>query len=155
MKKFSLTLILLATMAIVLGGMYAFQGIDRLDFISKAKPPIQTDTVYAAKYNDCITEQDLPDGFATFTHDITHQYLQLQYDKVNESARKYGISLDSTLKNLSTVDAHDFIHKTFKDARNAAEKEGISEIQRHYQFEIMRMCLEKDRRLNKNVVGIL
>lgn len=153
MKKLILTSTLLATLAVVFGGMNAFQSKDRFSFISKTGTPANPEPILMVKYNDCITQEDLPKRHFLFTHQITHQHLEPEYSKVNESARKYGMSLDSTLKSMSTVDAHDFIHKSFQDAKSEASREDISEMQRHYQFEIMRMCLDKDKHLNQNTIG--
>ncbi|NVN17731.1 hypothetical protein GUA46_05200 [Muricauda sp. HICW] len=153
MKKLMLTSILLATLAVVFGGMNAFQKIDRFSFISKTGTAANHEMIHVVKYDDCITQEDLPKRHFLFTHQITHQHIEPEYNRVNESARKYSTALDSTLKSLSTVDAHDFIHKTFQDAKNEASREDISEMQRHYQFEIMRMCLDKDKHLNQNTIG--
>jgi len=56
---------------------------------------------------------------------------------------------------LSTVDAHDFIHQAFQKAKNAIGNKDISDIQKHYHFEIMRICYDSDKSLNQNAAGRL
>ncbi|WP_437398061.1 hypothetical protein [Flagellimonas lutimaris] len=155
MKNIVITSILLATLFIVMGGMDVFQRMERISFVSKADSNILVDTIYAVKYDDCIKESDFPNGYPLHSEQMKSEDEDWYFTKVNESARKYGKSLDSTLKNLSTVDAHDFIHQTFQKAKNAITDNDISEIQKHYHCEIMRICYDSDRSLNQSSVGRL
>ncbi|WP_318311881.1 hypothetical protein [Flagellimonas crocea] len=150
MKKFVFTLILFATVCVVLGSIKAFDTIEEFNFISKSNPTVQGNSVQPVKYHDCITENDFPDGYLLYTHEITNQDSHWDILKVNESVKKYGHSLDSTVKNLSTVDAHNFIHQAFQKAKNIVAEDSISDIQKHYQGEIMRICYDRDRYLNQN-----
>lgn len=154
MKKLLLTSILLATVFAVLGSMNAFQRIESIN-VAETNSNAGAPAVYSVKYNDCIGEDDFPDGYLLFTHDITIKHTDWDITKVNESAQKYAKSLDSTLKNLSTVDAHEFIHQAFQTSKKAVDTEHISDIQKHYHGEIMRMCYTRDKQLNKNKAGIL
>ena len=155
MKKIVITSVLLATVFIVLGGMDAFQRMERIGFVSKVDSNIQVDTIYAVKYDDCIMESDFPNGYPLYSKQLKNEDVDWYFTKVNESAKKYGKSLDSTLKNLSTVDAHDFIHQAFQKAKNAIGNKDISDIQKHYHFEIMRICYDSDKSLNQNAAGRL
>ena len=155
MKKLVLTFVLLASVFIVMGSINAISNMEHFNFISKTGPKAPVESVYSTKYDDCITKEDLPEGFGLYTHQLTDQHAAWDYKKVSQSAKKYGASLDSTLKNLSTVDAHDFLHKTFQNAKSAVMDDDVSPIQKHYHYEIMRMCLERDKHLNQNMIGKL
>ncbi|MDF0717801.1 hypothetical protein PY092_16680 [Muricauda sp. 334s03] len=154
MKKLLLTSILLATVFAVLGSMDAFQKMEGIN-VAETNSNLGAPPVHSVKYDDCITESDFPDGYTVYTHDITNQHSDWDIMKVNESIQKYTKSLDSTLKNLNTVDAHEFIHQAFQKSKSAVETENISNIQKHYHGEIMRICYAKDKQLNQNKVGIL
>ena len=58
MKKLLFTSVLLASVFITLSGMNAFQKMEDFNFNSKE----QMESVYAVKYDDCITESDFPGG---------------------------------------------------------------------------------------------
>ncbi|WP_127138710.1 hypothetical protein [Flagellimonas oceanensis] len=154
MKKLLLTSVLLATVFVVLGSMDAFQRIEGIN-VAETNSNAGFTPVHSIKYNDCIGEDDFPEGYLIFTHEITNQHTDWDIIKVNESVQKYAKSLDSTLKNLNTVDAHEFIHQAFQISKDAVDTEHISDIQKHYHGEIMRMCLARDKQLNKNKAGIL
>ncbi|WP_127140064.1 hypothetical protein [Flagellimonas marinaquae] len=155
MKKIIITSILLVTFFVLLGSINAISNMEQFNMISKTGTKVAVESVYSAKYDDCITEDDFPKGFGLYTLQLTDQHLSWDYKKVSETARKYGVSLDSTLKNLSTVDAHDFIHKTFLNSKKVVMSEDTSPIQKHYHYEIMRMCLERDKHLNQTAMGKL
>ncbi|AEM69698.1 hypothetical protein Murru_0648 [Allomuricauda ruestringensis DSM 13258] len=150
MKRLLLTSVLLASVFITLSGMNAFQKMEDINFNSKE----QMESVYAVKYDDCITESDFPEGYLSINQDAD-QDVDWNIMKVNQSINKYRKSLESTLKNLSTVDAHDFIHQTFQKAKSSMENDNTSEIQKHYFSGIMWICYDKDKDLNQNSVTIL
>ncbi|MCR9227055.1 MAG: hypothetical protein NXH90_06535 [Flavobacteriaceae bacterium] len=153
MKKLLLTSILLATVVMVLGGMNAFQKMEGINIASKTNSNLYANPIQAVKYDDCIVEDDFPHGYLLFTHEITNLYSDWDIVKVNESIQKYSKSLDSTLKNLNTVDAHEFIHQAFWKAKGTVENQNTSEIQKHYHGEIMRICYARDKHLNQNTIG--
>lgn len=155
MKKILLTSVLLLTLLIVLGGMNAFESLEGIYMVSDKNLNIQTTAVQHAKYDDCITKNDFPEGYLLYTHEITNQHSDWDIEKVNQSVQKYSESLDSTLKNLSTVDAHEFIHKAFQKAKSDVENNDVSDIRKHYHGEIMRICYTRDKLLNQNTAGIL
>ncbi len=155
MKKLLLTSILLAIVFITLSAMNAFQEMQGIDFTSKTNSKEQMESVYVVKYDDCITENDFPEGYLVSKNENTGQDVDWNIMKVNQSIKKYRKSLDSTLKNLNTVDAHDFIHQTFQKAKSSMANDDISDIQRHYLSGIMRICYDSDKHLNQNTVTIL
>ncbi|MBO0329029.1 hypothetical protein [[Muricauda] lutisoli] len=112
------------------------------------------DTIYAVKYDDCIKESDFPIDYSMHSKEVK-DHVDWSIKKVNESVNRFGESMNSTLKNLNTVDAHEFIHQTFQKAKSAFTDNAISDIQKHYQCEIMRICYDSDRSLNGNTVGRL
>ncbi len=150
MKKIVITSILLATVFIVLGGMNAFQKIESLNFASKSDSD-REERVYTVKYNDCIKDIDFPDGHS-INNKLETSHVEWNLMKVNQSVKKYGKSLDSTLKNLNTLDAHGFIHQTFRKAKSAVTNNDISDIQKYYHCEIMRICYDRDRSLNQSTI---
>lgn len=157
MKKLLFTSVLLATVFVVLSSMDVFQKMEGINVASEtnSKADITPTSVHVVKYVDCITENDLPEGYAIYTHDISNHHSDWDIMKVNESIEKYAKSLDSTLKNLNTVDAHEFIHQAFEKSKNVVKNEDISDIQKHYHGEIMRLCYTRDKQLNQNKAGIL
>ena len=77
MKKLILTSTLLATLAVVFGGMNAFQSKDRFSFISKTGTPANLEPILMVKYNDCITQEDLPKRHFLFTQNVNeNRYLE-------------------------------------------------------------------------------
>lgn len=155
MKKLLLTSVLLATVFMVLGSMNVFKRMETFSIASETNSKIGSNPVKQVKYDDCISEEDFPKGYLLYTHELTNQHSDWDIVKVNESVQKYGKSLDSTLKNLSTVDAHEFIHQAFQKAKKAVEDENTSDIRKHYHGEIMRICYNRDKHLNQNTAGIL
>ena len=155
MKKLLLTSILLTTVFIVIGGMNALDKIQGIHAASNDKVNNQTTSFQSPKYDDCITKRNFPDGFLLYTHELTNPQANWDIEKVNESVQKYGKSLDSTIKNLSTVDAHEFIHQTFNKAKSALATDSISDIKKHYHAEMMKLCYTRDKLLNQNTVGVL
>lgn len=153
MKKLLLTSILMATVVMVLGGMNAFQSMEVSNIASKNNSKLYGNPMNLVKYDDCIVEEDFPLGYLMFTHEITNVHDHWDIMKVNESVQKYSKSLDSTLKNLSTVDAHEFIHQAFMQSKNAVEDDNTSDILKHYHGEIMRICYARDKHLNQNTIG--
>lgn len=105
------------------------------------------DSLYSAKYQDCIMRSDFPEGWST-DDKLT---VENEWDliKVNSSINRYAQSLDSTIKNLSTIDAHDFLHHEFERSKNTLiNNNDLSWIRAHYHREIMRICYDTDRSLN-------
>lgn len=118
------------------------------------QPNEKVTTNYVVKYSDCITHDDFP--FAPDDFQIT---LGLEQDwdmlKVNSSLQRFRHSMDSTLKNLSSIDAHNFIHKEFERNKAQLQTENLTEIRRYYHCEIMRICFDSDRQLNIGSIGQL
>lgn len=155
MKKLSFTSAILVILFIVMGSMNAFQKIERISFESKAVNNLPIDGEATIKYNDCITEIDSPDELHGHARKLHDQYLDSSLSKIDVCVKKFGKSMDSTLKNLSTVDAHEYIHQSFEKSKNTIAGNNISDIQKYYHLEIMRICYERDKSLNHNSVGRL
>jgi len=105
------------------------------------------DSLYSAKYRDCITLRDFPKG----TFDSNTLAIKNDWDlmKVNASINRYGQSLDSTIKSLNAIDAHDFLHQEFERSKNTLiNSPDLSWMRTHYHREIMRICYDNDRSLN-------
>ena len=155
MKKLPLTLILLATIFIVMGSMKAFQRMEEINFTSKSNSTFKGGPTPKAKYHDCISEEDIPEDYYLYTKKTANQELDWDIIKVNKSLKKHRDSMEVTLKNLSSIDAHNFLHHTFQKSKAALANKDISDIQKHYHFEIMRFCYESDKSLNQNSAGRL
>ena len=152
MKKLLFSSMLLASAFAVLGGINVFDEIENGKSIKGMDRSILTN--YSAKYKDCILEKDLPEDFQREVYNNS-QKTDWDTKKVNASIKKYSKSLDSTLKNLSSIDAHDFIHKEFERSKNSILKDDLTEIRKHYHLEIMRICYDSDKTLNLGSAGRL
>ena len=105
------------------------------------------DSLYSAKYQDCIMLSDFPEG--TFAGDALTIESDWDLMKVNSSINRYSQSLDSTIKSLNTIDAHNFLHQEFERSKNTIiNSKDLSWIRKHYYREIMRICYDNDRALN-------
>ncbi|MDC6362485.1 MULTISPECIES: hypothetical protein [Flavobacteriaceae] len=145
MKRIVFSSVLIAGLIAVLGHINAAHYGDL--FRSRPNSGQQQPMVYSAKFKECIAEEDFPVKAVTkFVNAFKESGRDME--KVEASIKKYGSSLDSTLKNLSYIDAHDFLHKQFQHSKDLILNHEISEIQEHYHREIMRLCYENDRLLN-------
>lgn len=155
MKKLLLTSAILATLFIVMGSMHAFKKMNDVRLSSKPDADLPFGGQSSIKYNDCITDADLP----TELHGHIQKLYELQLDssisKIDASIKKFGRSMDATLKNLSTVDAHEYIHQSFEKSKHIIANKDISDLQKYYHLEIMRICYERDKSLNHNAAGML
>lgn len=148
MKKLLFSSMLLASAFAVVGGINVFDQAENGQNIQGIL------TNYSAKYEDCILEKDLPKDFL-WEPENKSKKIDWDTHKINVSLKKYGQSLDSTLKNLSSIDAHNFIHKEFERSKNSLLKEDLTEIRKYYHLEIMRICYDSDRLLNVGSAGRL
>lgn len=150
MKKILLPSVIMASLFIVMGNMNAFQKMEQFGFITKSNSTIKDGATPKAKYHDCISEEDFPVDYQLYTQKTANQELDWDIIKVNKSLKKHRDSMENTLKNLSSIDAHNFLHHTFQKSKAALANKNISGIQKHYHFEIMRFCYESDKSLNQN-----
>lgn len=156
MKKILLSSVIMASLFIVMGSMNAFQKMEQLSFISKSNATFKGESTPKPKYHDCISEEDFPEDYFLYTKKITDQQLDWDIIKVNKCLENYRESMESTLQNLSAIDAHDFIHQAFQKSKAAIiNNKDTSKIQKHYHFEIMRICFDSDQSLNQNAAGRL
>lgn len=152
MKKFLCSGVLVGCTFVILAGVNLF--ITLYHATTATKPNEKVTTNYVVKYQDCITEADLPFNLEDFQN---KKGLEQDWDflKVNSSLLRFRHSMDSTLKNLSTIDAHNFIHNEFERSKTLLQEEDLTEIRRYYHCEIMRICLDSDRTLNVGSMGQL
>lgn len=152
MKKFLYSFLLVACTFVVLGSTNIFQMLhlnrDGLDPIQKVS------TNYSPKYKDCIGANDFPLDFES-KFVVLSPVQDWDVIKVNASIQKFHNSLDSTLKNLSSIDAHNYIHKEFERSKILLQRNDLTEIRRYYHCEIMRICYDSDRELNIGSMGQL
>lgn len=145
MKKVLLLTSLLAGAFAVLGGIDAFHGERGVDDATVSNDG--TPTIYAAKYKDCIVQEDFPEGHVS---DASNGGANNDWDiqKVDNSLAKYKISMETATKNLNYIDAHNFIHQEFLRSKDYLLNRELSEIQKHYHREVMRICYDTDKALN-------
>jgi hypothetical protein len=152
MKKLLFSSMLLASAFAVLGSMNAFRAIGKFDDSKSINKTISTN--YSAKYQDCISHDDFPQDFKSIANHPNNSW-DWSTLKVDASLKRYHSSLDSTIRNLNSIDAHNFIHQEFERSKSMLGNENLSEIRKYYHCEIMRMCHDSDRSLNLGSAGQL
>ncbi|MEC7265005.1 MAG: hypothetical protein VXW38_14795, partial [Bacteroidota bacterium] len=133
-------------------GMNALHEIKGIGGAEKTGENISTN--YSAKYEDCISQVELPKIFQ-FPIDQLNNKRDWNIIKVDASLKRYGKSLDSTIRSLNYIDAHNFIHQEFQRSKDAFLNNDVSDIKKYYHCEIMRMCYNSDRLLNLGSDGQL
>ncbi|MBO0321757.1 hypothetical protein J0X14_05575 [Muricauda sp. CAU 1633] len=145
MKKLIVSSVLVLAAFALWGPMNAFQKRKVTHAYSSIDQ--HTDSLYSVKYQDCITLQDFPEGALGQDNLVIDNEWDLM--KVNTFINRYGQSLDSTIKNLNAIDAHNFLHHEFERSKNILSKNNdLSWIRAHYHREIMRICYDHDKSLN-------
>ena len=152
MKKLLFSSMLLASAFAVLGGMNALHEIKGIGDTEKIEQNISNN--YSAKYKDCISQTDFPQNYQ-FPVDLPSSKRDWNTLKVDASLKRYGQTLDSTIRNLNSIDAHNFIHQEFQRSKAIFQNKDISDIRKYYHCEIMRMCYDSDRFLNLGSAGQL
>ncbi|MBS9461771.1 hypothetical protein KIM67_05070 [Flagellimonas sp. 389] len=102
---------------------------------------------YDTKYSDCLHETDL----SQFSSVDVNQLLKEQpilLKEMNRCLDQYKNTLNNTIKNLNTLDSHEFIHNEYRRSKDKISTNALSEIKTYYHFGIMRICYEKDKDLN-------
>ena len=121
-----------------------------------ADEPISGDgrpTAYIAKYRDCIDLDDFPKNPVleiTVTDLTSHDSSEL-----GSEIKKYRKGLEEAVKNLNHIEAHHHIHREFQGSLSKLGQVGLSQQQRIYYLETMRLCFESDKALNLQKVGNL
>lgn len=145
MKKLLISSILALGAFALTGAINAFQKGKATTTYSSFDQNV--DSLYSAKYQDCITLRDFPEGALGDKNLIIENEWDLM--KVNTFINRYGQSLDSTIKNLNAIDAHDFLHQEFERSKNTLKNNpDLTWIRMHYHREIMRICYDHDKSLN-------
>lgn len=152
MKKFLCSGVLIGCTFAVLAGANLYNNYIHVPTVTEQNEKVTTN--YLVRYQDCITKEDFPFDLEDLQNGIG---LEQDWDmlKVNSSIQRFRLSMDSTLKNLSSIDAHNFIHKEFERSKTLLQEENLTEIRRYYHCEIMRICLDSDRSLNVGSIGHL
>ena len=147
MKKLLISSLLALAVLALWGPINAFQKSKSSTTTTYSTLDQNVDSLYSAKYQDCIMLSDFPDD--TISRD--HLTIESDWDlmKVNAFINRYGQTLDSTIKNLNAIDAHNFLHKEFERSKNTiTNNKDLSWVRVHYLREIMRMCYDNDKSLN-------
>ena len=100
------------------------------------------------KYSDCLHETDL----SQFSSVDINQLLKEQpilLKEMNRCLEQYKYTLDSTIKNLNTLDSHEFLHKEYQRSKDKISTNSLSDIKTYYHLCIMRVCYEKDKDLKR------
>ncbi len=107
---------------------------------------------HQARYSDCISMKDISNIEAKEI-DIPLEQKNILFDEVDMQLKKYSSSLDSTIKNLNTIDAHKFLHSEFKRSKKQISTDSLSAIKVYYHRGIMSICHERDKMLNSISFG--
>ncbi len=152
MKKVVLLISLVALVSLGLVSISFFPGKVPLPGMLQSNIPHTTD--YTTKYSDCIDLLDL----ATFSKDSLHHTAMdqtLVLEELNSSLHKYQQSLDSAIKNLNALDAHQFLHAEFKRCKEAIQSDSLSAIKTYYILGTMQICYDLDTSLNLDSDGLV
>lgn len=107
---------------------------------------------YSKKYVDCINDADFLARSNPKLEGYTDEH-QVIFEELNLSLEKYQRSLDSTIQNLNTIDAHEFLHSEYEKSKDLIQKENTSEIKQYYHIKAMELCYTMDKSLNVNLKG--
>jgi hypothetical protein len=146
MKKVFFSSILVVGLVAILGQINAkhYGGLFSDDTKAEHKEPV----VYSAKFKECIDIKDFPKKKPS-KYEAAFEESGRDMEMVQASLKKFKVSLDSTLKNLSYIDAHEFLHTRFQQSEAfILNHDDISKTQEYYHREIMRICYDHDRLLN-------
>lgn len=145
MKKVVLPLFLVLLISAGLLSMDTFSGKRSLSEVFNFETKHTTE--HATKYSDCIDHQDefsnAKFGLSQFPEDQ-----RPLVKEINLCLEQYRQSLDSTIKNLSTIDAHEFLHNEYARCKTEIGYDSISEIKEYYHLGMMKICYDRDRALN-------
>lgn len=150
MKKIVLPFCFIALISIGLLSMNKFP--QKFDFSKPLNSEKSTPQEHQARYSDCISLKDVSNIEARDI-DIPLEQKNILFDEVNAQLRKYSSSLDSTIKNLNTIEAHKFLHSEFQRSKKQISADSLSAIKVYYHRGIMSICHERDKMLNSISVG--
>ncbi|WP_420320176.1 hypothetical protein [Flagellimonas sp.] len=145
MKKIILPFCLIALISIALLSMNKFS--PKINFSGATDTEKSENPEHQIKYSDCI------DMGSMYVLDSENPYMQMiqqneLYGEINQCLRKYQQSLDSTIKNLNSIDAHEFLHNEFERCKNQIDSDSLSAIKVFYHKGIMEICYDRDKKLN-------
>ena len=101
------------------------------------------------KYEDCIQKETIV-TFRVFLKRENRLPVGQDVTQIDSQIEKYRESLDSTIHNLSSLDAHSFLHNEFKRCKTVILSSELSNLQTYYHLKIMEACYEKDKELNES-----
>ncbi|MGX1929805.1 hypothetical protein [Flagellimonas sp. 2504JD4-2] len=150
MKKIVLPFCFIALISIGLLSMNKFP--PKIDFSETLSSEKSKTPEHQIKYSDCINIDDVSNlDFGN----IDMQTLQndVLFEDINQCLEKYELSLDSTIKNLNTIDAHEFLHNEFLRCKKLMDTDSLSAIKKYYNKGIMNICYDRDKKLNSGSFG--
>ncbi|MEM9078376.1 MAG: hypothetical protein AAGC43_15135 [Bacteroidota bacterium] len=101
------------------------------------------------KYEDCIQKESLTE-LKTFLKRENRWPFGENLTQIDIQIERYRVSLDSTIQNLNSIDAHSFLHMEFRRCKERILTTEISPIQAYYHLNIMEACYSKDKELNES-----
>ncbi|WP_190809605.1 hypothetical protein [Flagellimonas sp. S3867] len=150
MKKIILPFCFIALISIGLLSMNKFP--PKFNFSEVLDQKKSKATEHSIKYSDCIEMAEISKFTAQDT-DVQVIRGDVLFDEINLCLEKYQRSLDSTVKNLNTIDAHKFLHSEFLRCKNQLNSDSLSVIKAYYHKGIMSLCYDRDKALNSKSVG--
>lgn len=121
-----------------------------LSFSKVLSPQESNNSDYSKKYADCINEGDFLNHYDSKSGEYSDEQEGV-FEEINMSLEKYRHSLDSTIKNLNTIDAHEFLHREYEKSKVLIQKDKSSKIKRYYHTKAMEICYTKDKSLNTDL----
>lgn len=146
MKKVVLPLFLVLLVSAGLLSMDTLSGKKSLSEVFNFET--KRSTKYPAKYSDCIDHKDEFSGIKFSISQFPDDQKPL-VKEINLCLEQYRQSLESTIKNLSTIDAHEFLHTEYARCKTEIGHGSISQIKAYYLHGIMKICYDRDRALNQ------
>nr|WP_299000007.1 hypothetical protein [uncultured Allomuricauda sp.] len=117
-----------------------------LEAVSQTQERVSSSII---KYEDCIQEESLI-KLKVFLKHKNRLLFGKNLSQLDIQVEKYRTSLDSTIQNLSAIDAHGFLHNEYRRCENILLSSESSSFQTYYHLKIMEACYEKDKILNES-----
>ncbi|PWL38059.1 hypothetical protein DKG77_07130 [Flagellimonas aquimarina] len=125
--------------------MNSFSGKISLSKVFNTEENKESD--YSKKYSDCVAKSDYLQFFDATRTDVPKEE-EIFIEEIDLCLENYQRSLNSTIKNLNAIDAHEFLHSEYLRCKIKISTGSLSEIQKYYHRGIMQICYDKDRFLN-------
>lgn len=151
MKKNTLLFSLILVIGLGLTAERLFPNI--LSFSKVSETPRSKPQKLSKRYTDCISETDLF-GHSKSIWDIYSPDQEEALAVVIKNLKEYQHTLDSTVKNLNTIDAHEYLHNEYAKNKSLMLASSVSEMQAYYYWKIMESCYVLDKSLNEVPYGV-